>query len=1054
MTCSQPHQPFPRWLLCLLTLAASLGIFASTVWAAERPLRVLIFSGQNNHDWQSTTPKLKSILQETGRFQVEVTDHPERCSQASLAEYDVLLSNWNTFGPAAVKEWPEAMRTAFLEFVRRGRGLVVVHAGSSSFPEWTEYHDLVGGAWGTATGHGPIHRFEVKMAQPNHPITRGFPSFKITDELWHRTAIRPNRNVLATAYSAPEYGGSGQHEPVAFTMQFGEGRCFNLVLGHDANAMTSVGFSALLARGTEWAATGQVSLPAPSPAAAEELDALLDLVAKLEPASPRAPALELEQLTARASAEPAARQALARKLAASLSSPNATLDGRRTFCWQLSIVGSDEQVPAIAALLKQPPLSYHARLALERIPGTAAFLALQRHLPETSGPERVAILGSLAARSDPRAISDLTALARSQESEASAALKVLGQIGGTQAFQALAQLAPDPSPDRLSALQQAQLQAAASLVGTPGFAAAIPILEKLANTATLPVTRAAAFRLWVSSLGEQASPHLAAALTNQDTALVQASLEIAKTASDSVLASLAEVLTKTSTEVSESLLGILAARGATTTLPRITPLLSSQNGALRTAASSAIGAMGNASAVGLLTSRLTQADTRERTVLIDALARLPGPGVNEALLSTCRSTNPIIQFASLKALRTRSSQEALTAFTQAAAAGPDDVRREAILALSQLANTNSCAFLISLLERDAARLGSELESALAEICRRDGTIAPLLDALPRGTPRTKASLLNVLAAVGNSPSLKAIENELNSPDLDLRRAAVRLLAEWPDPAPLSALGSLAATSSDATSRTLALRGLARLAPLVEPAAVPQTVQLMERAMGSAPASEQRSLIAALARMPDPASLKVLTPFLNQPELQAEAKSSLLKILEALDRSRRDDARPILAQLRASSPNAAETARLTQLDLKFGDLQNLCLGATATNPDGLSADGEGGPPAAAIDGNEKTYWDEVDNQKLYVLRVELKQPSAIALLRIVGWQQHQYAPRDFEVLGDGKVLTRVEGAQYDNNAFQVSLPGTVCRAVELRITGSHGPSPAIRELELYGKPAEH
>jgi hypothetical protein len=43
---------------------------------------------------------------------------------------------------------------------------------------------------------------------------------------------------------------------------FGKGRCFALLLGHDARTMQNAGFQALLVRGTEWAATGKVTVSA------------------------------------------------------------------------------------------------------------------------------------------------------------------------------------------------------------------------------------------------------------------------------------------------------------------------------------------------------------------------------------------------------------------------------------------------------------------------------------------------------------------------------------------------------------------------------------------------------------------------------------------------------------------------------------------------------------------------------------------------------------------------------------------------------------------------
>jgi type 1 glutamine amidotransferase len=40
---------------------------------------------------------------------------------------------------------------------------------------------------------------------------------------------------------------------------YGKGRIFHTILGHDVKAMENEGFQTLLLRATEWAATGKVS---------------------------------------------------------------------------------------------------------------------------------------------------------------------------------------------------------------------------------------------------------------------------------------------------------------------------------------------------------------------------------------------------------------------------------------------------------------------------------------------------------------------------------------------------------------------------------------------------------------------------------------------------------------------------------------------------------------------------------------------------------------------------------------------------------------------------
>lgn len=261
------------------------GLLAAALVAGRRaasrsPLRALILSGRNNHDWRSTTPFLRKILEATGRFDVAVELEPSGLTAAHLKAVDVLVLDYN--GP----RWGAAAEAAVAGFVRRGKGLVVVHGASYAFgemeiltdnhqrtgkfePPWPEYAQMTGVRWTNGpprSGHGKRHRFRVEMVDRSHPVTRGLePSFEIDDELYHRLVFEPNVHVLARAFDAPEIGGTGQFEPVLWTVRFGNGRVFHTTLGHDLKAMQAPGFRITFARGAEWAATGEATLPAEPP---------------------------------------------------------------------------------------------------------------------------------------------------------------------------------------------------------------------------------------------------------------------------------------------------------------------------------------------------------------------------------------------------------------------------------------------------------------------------------------------------------------------------------------------------------------------------------------------------------------------------------------------------------------------------------------------------------------------------------------------------------------------------------------------------------------------
>ena len=65
------------------TVLLFLGLAA---WAgAAPPLRVLIVSGANNHDWRATTPVLKAALEAGGLCQVVVTENPASLRPNDLA---------------------------------------------------------------------------------------------------------------------------------------------------------------------------------------------------------------------------------------------------------------------------------------------------------------------------------------------------------------------------------------------------------------------------------------------------------------------------------------------------------------------------------------------------------------------------------------------------------------------------------------------------------------------------------------------------------------------------------------------------------------------------------------------------------------------------------------------------------------------------------------------------------------------------------------------------------------------------------------------------------
>ncbi len=303
-------------------LLASLVLFAlltpSTIAQEQENIRALIIDGQNNHGvWPKSTIMMRDHLVETGKFEVEIARtaylwQAEREAQylahanlppsgnfekplndpsfsPDFSRYDVVISNfgWRT------ANWPKATQRKFETFVAGGGGFVSVHAANNAFPDWPEYNRMAGlGGWGDrdendgpyvyytnggelvrddapgdAGAHGPRHAFPITLRVADHPITRGMPSVWMASEDECYAKLRGPAiamTVLATCKEQADNAPTDRHEPAMMVIDYGKGRVFHLTLGHDEAAFEGVGLMTSLARGAEWAATGDVTLPIPA----------------------------------------------------------------------------------------------------------------------------------------------------------------------------------------------------------------------------------------------------------------------------------------------------------------------------------------------------------------------------------------------------------------------------------------------------------------------------------------------------------------------------------------------------------------------------------------------------------------------------------------------------------------------------------------------------------------------------------------------------------------------------------------------------------------------
>ena len=114
-----------------------------------------------------------------------------------------------------------------------------------------------------------MREFLVVHDQPSHPILKGLPTewMHAEDELY--SALRgPAKNVEVLAHSHSLF--TEENEPTLMLITYGKGKIFHIPMGHYNDEygpygalLHCVGFQTVLARGTEYVATGEVTIGTP-----------------------------------------------------------------------------------------------------------------------------------------------------------------------------------------------------------------------------------------------------------------------------------------------------------------------------------------------------------------------------------------------------------------------------------------------------------------------------------------------------------------------------------------------------------------------------------------------------------------------------------------------------------------------------------------------------------------------------------------------------------------------------------------------------------------------
>jgi uncharacterized protein len=214
----------------------------TTIATEVLAMRTLVLCDDYYHP--ARTPRAGLGPLEDAGFTFDWIEHAGEWSAERMAGYPlVVLTKANNISSTDKAPWATAqVQSAFLEYVRAGNGLLVIHSGSAGYGELPGLRGLIGGAFAR---HPPQCAVTV-APRAGHPLAEGSAPFTPVDEHYHMDMDDAQAEVFLTTTS--EHG----VQPGGWTRAEGAGRVCVLTPGHNLDVWLHPSYQALLRNALRW----------------------------------------------------------------------------------------------------------------------------------------------------------------------------------------------------------------------------------------------------------------------------------------------------------------------------------------------------------------------------------------------------------------------------------------------------------------------------------------------------------------------------------------------------------------------------------------------------------------------------------------------------------------------------------------------------------------------------------------------------------------------------------------------------------------------------------
>lgn len=201
--------------------------------------KVLVFSltkGFRHSSIPHGVVAMEAIGKKSAAFSIEHSEDPKVFAAENLKRFDAVMM-LNTTGDLFAEE---EYKSALVEFVRSGKGLVGIHSATDTFYGWPEYGQMMGAYF---DGHPWHEKVRLKIEDPNHATCKCFNGthFDKVDEIYQyrekpyareRLRILMSLDPLGTDMKKGGMKRKDGDYAVGWVQKYGDGRVFYCNLGH------------------------------------------------------------------------------------------------------------------------------------------------------------------------------------------------------------------------------------------------------------------------------------------------------------------------------------------------------------------------------------------------------------------------------------------------------------------------------------------------------------------------------------------------------------------------------------------------------------------------------------------------------------------------------------------------------------------------------------------------------------------------------------------------------------------------------------------------------